>query len=322
MAPMYEGHNSRARRHLDVVVPRGLLNPAAPSLGQLFWNDALGSLVCWNGSSWDEIGAGGSGITTPSGPAGGVLSGEYPDPDLDSSVAGEGLNFDANVISLSPDATTVGPPGPQGDPGQDGADGAKGEKGDQGEYADPVTDADVAEDAGIQKSKLGDLMISNDDIDPNASIHPSKLDWTDARVVNGSEKQMLLLGGTVDTNGWSPVGGTGFSWSPGSTGQGELTFYPDTFNYPPTVLVTCQANVVAPAIIPVAVVDQESLTDNKAKIQCYEMADTNQGAPMNCRFSFIAFGARLAGQKAKRAKNRLRPVTKKEAAKSKAKSKK
>jgi hypothetical protein len=36
----------------------------------------------------------------PSGPAGGALTGWYPDPDLDAAIAGAGLSFDSNVLSV------------------------------------------------------------------------------------------------------------------------------------------------------------------------------------------------------------------------------
>jgi len=47
-----------------------------------------------------DSGGGTPGGGPPTGPAGGALTGWYPDPDLDAAIAGAGLSFDSNVLSV------------------------------------------------------------------------------------------------------------------------------------------------------------------------------------------------------------------------------
>lgn len=50
---------------------------------------------------------GGGGGGAPSGPAGGALDGTYPNPDLNSAIAGTGLSFASNVLSVNEDPGSV-----------------------------------------------------------------------------------------------------------------------------------------------------------------------------------------------------------------------
>lgn len=63
--------------------------------------------VCISGGSpgtWSEITAGGS---SPTGAAGGVLDGTYPNPGLNASVAGSGLSESSDVLSVNVDGSTI-----------------------------------------------------------------------------------------------------------------------------------------------------------------------------------------------------------------------
>lgn len=141
---VYEGKNSRARRHLDVVVPTQTIPPAAPSVGQLYWKDGTGGgLQYWNGTAWEGGGSGGA--RGPEGPQG--------DP---------------------------GPPGEQGDPGRNGTDGQKGDKGDQG---DPVSRANLLETHKDGLFTIfGRITANGTAMDQAAGFNPTKLGTGDVQI--------------------------------------------------------------------------------------------------------------------------------------------
>jgi hypothetical protein len=144
---LYEGKNSRARRHLDVVVPTRTSAPAAPSVGQLFWHDDpdTSGLQYWNGGSWDQVAGAGGGSRGPEGPAG-----PQGDPGVDGQDGSPGADGakgnTGNTGSPGTDGQTGadGAKGDDGAPGSDGTDGAKGDKGDQGVPPDKVLTTHLA----------------------------------------------------------------------------------------------------------------------------------------------------------------------------------
>src|SRR6516164_9624771 len=56
--------------------PRLAGAPASPAVGELYYNTGNNTLYYWNGTAWAGAGVGASG------PAGGDLTGNYPNPTL------------------------------------------------------------------------------------------------------------------------------------------------------------------------------------------------------------------------------------------------
>jgi hypothetical protein len=61
--------------------PRLAGAPASPAVGELYYNTGNNTLYYWNGTAWAGAGAGASG------PAGGDLTGTYPNPTLNAPIA-------------------------------------------------------------------------------------------------------------------------------------------------------------------------------------------------------------------------------------------
>lgn len=76
----------------------GLGVPAGGTAGQVLTKDSSTD----NDTSWQTPTAGG-----PTGAAGGVLDGSYPNPGLNASVAGAGLSEAADVLSVNVDGSTL-----------------------------------------------------------------------------------------------------------------------------------------------------------------------------------------------------------------------
>lgn len=78
----------------------------AADVGKVAWqqsDDTFWLLKDDSPITWVQIGGTGS----PTGSAGGALAGTYPNPDLDSAIAGSGLGFSSNVVSVNVDDSTI-----------------------------------------------------------------------------------------------------------------------------------------------------------------------------------------------------------------------
>lgn len=157
-------------------------------------------------------------LATPIGTAGGALAGEYPNPGLASSVAGDGLAVSSNVLSVNVDNSTV----------------------------EIAADTIRVKDGGITSAKIADGTIVNGDVSGAAAIDYSKLDLagsiaetdldlSDVTTANattathgllpklpGDATQVLLGDGTYgDAPGGDPHGDM-YVWMPLFDGDGAL----------------------------------------------------------------------------------------------------
>jgi len=143
----YEGRQFRAHQ-LGAA-------PSSPVTGQLYYNTADNTLYWWDGTQWVPAKAGASGAT---GPAGGDLSGTYPNPQI---AAGVITDADVNALNkdgaaATPSMRTLGTGANQAAPGNDARFGAatppNGPAGGDlsGTYPNPqiaagvITDVDIA----------------------------------------------------------------------------------------------------------------------------------------------------------------------------------
>ena len=81
--------------------------PTNPDLGELYWDTDLGSLIVWNGNSWEPVGAG-SGVNVPSGdsasrPANPETGALYWDTTINSLLVYDGANW----VPATPDDVAV-----------------------------------------------------------------------------------------------------------------------------------------------------------------------------------------------------------------------
>jgi len=111
----YEGRQFRAHQ-LGAA-------PSSPVTGQLYYNTADNTLYWWDGTQWVPAKAGAG---TPTGPAGGDLSGTYPNPQI---AAGVIVDADVNAankdgIAATPSMRTLGTGANQAAPGNDSRFGA------------------------------------------------------------------------------------------------------------------------------------------------------------------------------------------------------
>ena len=91
----------------DIESGNTINRPTNPDLGQLYWDTDLGSLIVWNGSAWEPVGAG-SGVNVPSGdsasrPANPETGALYWDTTINSLLVYDGANW----VPATPDDVAV-----------------------------------------------------------------------------------------------------------------------------------------------------------------------------------------------------------------------
>jgi hypothetical protein len=181
----YEGRNLRAHQ-LGAA-------PSSPVTGQLYYNTADNTLYWWNGTAWIPAQAGSG---APTGPAGGDLSGTYPNPQIAAGVVTDvdvaAANKDGIVGTAS--MRTLGAGAQQAMPGNrtlDAIANPVAARAMNGQLitglADPVSPQDAATKAYVDAAAMG--------LDAKASV----------RVAYGTNQS--LTGAAVAEGGITPANG-------------------------------------------------------------------------------------------------------------------